>query len=86
MLDNHLVTKQTSPQGRKVQTLYFTEGSDIDHEYYLAVVLDRESAQTVIIASTEGGMDIEAVAEKTPRKSSEFQSHWIWDSNHITAA
>lgn len=68
MLGNHLVTKQTSSQGRKVQTLYFTEGSDIDHEYYLAVVLDRESAQTVIIASTEGGMDIEAVAEKTPEK------------------
>ena len=68
MLGNYLVTKQTSPQGRKVQTLYFTEGSDIDHEYYLAVVLDRESAQTVIIASTEGGMDIEAVAEKTPEK------------------
>ena len=68
MLGNHLVTKQTSPQGRKVQTLYFTEGCDIDHEYYLAVVLDRESAQTVIIASTEGGMDIEAVAEKTPEK------------------
>ena len=68
MLGNHLVTKQTSPQGRKVQTLYFTEGSDIDHEYYLAVVLDRESAQTLIIASTEGGMDIEAVAEKTPEK------------------
>lgn len=68
MLGNHLVTKQTSPQGRKVQTLYFTEGSDIDHEYYLAVVLDRESSQTVIIASTEGGMDIEAVAEKTPEK------------------
>ena len=68
MLGNHLVTKQTSPQGRKVQTLYFTEGSDINHEYYLAVVLDRESAQTVIIASTEGGMNIEAVAEKTPEK------------------
>lgn len=68
MLGNNLITKQTSPQGRKVQTLYFTEGSDIDHEYYLAVVLDRESAQTVIIASTEGGMDIEAVAEKTPEK------------------
>ena len=68
MLGNNLITKQTSPQGRKVQTLYFTEGSDIDHEYYLAIVLDRESAQTVIIASTEGGMDIEAVAEKTPEK------------------
>ena len=68
MLGNNLITKQTSPRGRKVQTLYFTEGSNIDHEYYLAVVLDRESAQTVIIASTEGGMDIEAVAEKTPEK------------------
>ena len=68
MLDNTLVTAQTSAEGRKVQTLYFTEGCDIDHEYYLAIVLDRESAQAVIIASTEGGMDIEAVAEKTPEK------------------
>lgn len=68
MLDNTLVTAQTSAEGRKVQTLYFTEGCDIDHEYYLAIVLDRETAQAVIIASTEGGMDIEAVAEKTPEK------------------
>ena len=68
MLGNHLVTKQTGPQGRKVQTLYFTEACSIDHEYYLAILLDRESAQTVIIASTEGGVDIESVAEKTPEK------------------
>ncbi|MGK0464653.1 MAG: succinyl-CoA synthetase beta subunit [Lentimonas sp.] len=68
MLDNTLVTAQTGPEGRKVQTLYLTEGCDIDHEYYLAIVLDRETAQSVIIASTEGGMDIEAVAEKTPEK------------------
>jgi succinyl-CoA synthetase beta subunit len=68
MLDNTLVTAQTGPEGRKVQTLYLTEGCDIEHEYYLAIVLDRETAQSVIIASTEGGMDIEEVAEKTPEK------------------
>ena len=62
MLDNTLVTAQTGPDGRKVQTLYLTEGCDIEHEYYLAIVLDRETAQSVIIASTEGGMDIEEVA------------------------
>ena len=68
MLGNHLVTKQTGPDGRKVQTVYFTEACDIAHEYYLALLLDRESAQAVIIASTEGGMDIETVAEQTPEK------------------
>jgi succinyl-CoA synthetase beta subunit len=68
MLDNTLVTAQTSAEGRRVQTLYFTEGCDIEHEYYLAIVLDRETAQSMIIASTEGGMDIEEVAEKTPEK------------------
>lgn len=68
MLDNTLVTAQTGPAGRKVQTLYLTEGCDIEHEYYLAIVLDRETAQSVIIASTEGGMDIEEVADKTPEK------------------
>jgi succinyl-CoA synthetase beta subunit len=68
MLGNTLVTAQTGPEGRKVQTLYFTEACDIAHEYYLAIVLDRDTAQSVIIASTEGGMDIEAVAEKTPEK------------------
>jgi succinyl-CoA synthetase beta subunit len=68
MLGNTLVTKQTGPEGRKVQTLYLTEACEIEHEYYLAIVLDRETAQAVIIASTEGGMDIEAVAESTPEK------------------
>ncbi len=68
MLNNTLVTAQTGPEGRKVQTLYLTEGCDIAHEYYLAIVLDRETAQSVIIASTEGGMDIEEVADKTPEK------------------
>ncbi|MFQ3224174.1 MAG: succinyl-CoA synthetase beta subunit [Lentimonas sp.] len=68
MLDNTLVTAQTGPEGRKVQTLYVTEGCDIEHEYYLAIVLDRETAQSMIIASTEGGIDIEEVADKTPEK------------------
>ena len=68
MLGNTLVTAQTGPDGRKVQTLYLTEAAAIAHEYYLAIVLDRETAQSVIIASTEGGMDIEAVAEETPDK------------------
>ena len=68
MLDNTLVTNQTGPAGRKVQTLYFTEACDIEHEYYLAIVMDRETAQSMIIASTEGGMDIEEVAEKHPEK------------------
>ncbi|KRP36742.1 MAG: succinyl-CoA synthetase subunit beta [Opitutaceae bacterium BACL24 MAG-120322-bin51] len=68
MLGNTLVTAQTGPEGRKVQTLYLTEGCDIEHEYYLAIVLDRETAQSMIIASTEGGIDIEDVAENTPEK------------------
>jgi len=68
MLGNTLITKQTGEAGRKVQTLYFSEASNIKKEYYLAVLLDRKTAQTVIMASTEGGMDIEEVADKTPEK------------------
>ena len=68
MLGNHLVTKQTSALGRKVQTIYFTEACSINHEYYLAILLDRESAGAVIIASTEGGMNIEDVARNSPEK------------------
>ena len=68
MLGNTLITKQTGPSGRKVQTVYFTEVSSIEKEYYLAILLDRSTAHVVIIASTEGGMDIETVAEETPEK------------------
>lgn len=68
MLGNTLVTHQTGPVGRKVQTIYFAEGTDIEKEYYLAILLDRATGQNVIVASTEGGMDIEEVAEKTPEK------------------
>jgi succinyl-CoA synthetase beta subunit len=68
MLGNTLVTHQTGPVGRKVQTVYFTAAETISHEYYLAVLMDRETSKPVIIASTEGGVDIEEVADKTPEK------------------
>jgi len=68
MLGNTLVTAQTGPAGRKVQTIYVTEGSDIKKEYYLAVLLDRGTSRPVIVASTEGGVEIEEVAKNTPDK------------------
>jgi len=68
MLGNTLVTLQTGPAGRKVQTIYFTPACDIKKEYYLSVLLDRNSSRPVIVASTEGGMSIEDVAHNTPEK------------------
>lgn len=68
MLGNVLVTKQTGEEGKEVSTVYFNEATDIAKEYYLAILMDRATSQPVIIASTEGGMDIEEVAEKTPEK------------------
>lgn len=68
MLNNTLVTHQTGPAGRKVQTIFFTEAESIAHEYYLAILMDRDTSRPVIIASTEGGVDIEEVASNTPEK------------------
>jgi succinyl-CoA synthetase beta subunit len=68
MLGNTLVTVQTGPAGRKVQTIYFTAASDIKKEYYLAILLDRATSCPVIVASTEGGVEIEKVAHETPEK------------------
>jgi succinyl-CoA synthetase beta subunit len=68
MIGNTLVTVQTGPAGRKVQTIYFTVASDIKKEYYLAILLDRVTSKPVIVASTEGGMEIEKVAHDTPEK------------------
>jgi len=68
MLGNTLVTVQTGPVGRKVQTVYFTVANQIKKEYYLAILLDRRSSRPVIIASTEGGVEIEKVAKETPDK------------------
>ena len=68
MLGNTLVTLQTGPAGRKVQTLFLTEACPPKKEYYLSILLDRASSRPVIVASTEGGMNIEEVAKKTPEK------------------
>ncbi len=68
MLGNTLVTLQTGPAGRKVQTVYFTVASDIKKEFYLAILLDRAASRPVIVASTEGGVEIEKVAHETPEK------------------
>ena len=68
MLGNTLVTAQTGPAGRKVQTIYFTVASEIKKEYYLAILLDRASSRPVIVASTEGGVEIEKVAHETPER------------------
>ncbi len=68
MFNNTLVTAQTGPAGRKVQTIYFTQACDITKEYYLAILLDRVTSRPVIVASTEGGVEIEKVAHETPDK------------------
>ncbi|MFT6579585.1 MAG: ADP-forming succinate--CoA ligase subunit beta [Alphaproteobacteria bacterium] len=68
MLNHVLVTKQTGPSGKLVSRLYIEEGCDIARELYLSMLLDRESSQVLIMASSEGGMDIEDVAEATPEK------------------
>src|SRR5205085_905005 len=68
MLGKTLVTIQTGAQGKQVQRLYITDGVDIAKEFYLALLVDRESGRIAIVASTEGGMDIEAVAHDTPEK------------------
>jgi succinyl-CoA synthetase beta subunit len=68
MLGQVLVTHQTGPEGRLVNKLFVAEAAEIARELYLAVLLDRASSAPVVIASTEGGMDIETVAEHTPEK------------------
>ncbi|MBO6521661.1 MAG: ADP-forming succinate--CoA ligase subunit beta [Rhodospirillales bacterium] len=68
MLGHVLVTKQTGEAGKEVKRLYIEDGCDIARELYLGMLLDRETSQLVIMASTEGGMEIEEVAEATPEK------------------
>jgi len=63
-----LVTHQTGPEGKLVQKVYIEDGADIKDELYLSVVLDRAAEMPIIMASTEGGMDIETVAHDTPEK------------------
>ncbi|MCB0422010.1 MAG: ADP-forming succinate--CoA ligase subunit beta [Bdellovibrionales bacterium] len=63
-----LVTHQTGPEGKEVQKVLIEQGCDIKKEYYVAVLLDRGTGRVTMMASSEGGMDIEEVAEKTPEK------------------
>jgi succinyl-CoA synthetase beta subunit len=68
MLGKTLVTIQTGAEGKQVNRLYVTDGVDIAREYYLALLVDRGSGRIAMVASTEGGMDIETVAHDTPEK------------------
>ena len=68
MLGNTLVTKQTGPAGKVVNRLYIEDGADIERELYLSILVDRTVGRPAFVVSTEGGMDIEAVAEETPEK------------------
>ena len=70
---NRLVTKQTGNAGKIVTNMYVESGCDIDHEFYLAILVDRDRKSVLVMASTEGGVDIEEVAEKTPEAI-----HKIW--------
>ncbi len=68
MLGHVLVTKQTGPKGREVKRIYVEEGCDIKRELYLGMLIDRATSRVTVMASTEGGMEIEEVAAKTPEK------------------
>ena len=68
MIGKTLVTVQTGPEGKQVQRLYITDGVDIEKEFYLALLVDRSTGRIAIVASTEGGVDIEGVAHDTPEK------------------
>jgi succinyl-CoA synthetase beta subunit len=73
MLGMQLVTHQTGPQGQTVRRLLIEEGADIRKEYYAGLVIDRAAQKVVVMASSEGGMDVEEVAAKTPEKI-----HKVW--------
>ncbi len=72
MLGNTLVTIQTGEAGKQVNRLYVTDGVDIAKEYYLSLLVDRATGRVAFVVSTEGGMDIEAVAHDTPEKIATF--------------
>ena len=75
MLGSTIVTHQTGPEGLPVHEVYIEKGSDIERELYLSVVVDRASERVVFMASPEGGVDIEEVAEKTPEKIFQVTVH-----------
>lgn len=75
LLGKTLVTHQTGPEGQVVRRIYVEEGASIARELYLAFVVDREAGRVMVMASTEGGMDIEEVAEATPEKITYTECH-----------
>jgi succinyl-CoA synthetase beta subunit len=68
MLGHTLITAQTGPAGKQVNRLYIEDGCDIEKEFYLSMLVDRETSRVAFVVSTEGGMDIEKVAHDTPDK------------------
>ena len=74
LLGNHLVTIQTGPEGALVNQVFVEAGCDIERELYLGIVLDRGAAMPVLMVSSEGGVEIEKVAEETPEKI--FREHF----------
>ncbi len=72
LLGSTLVTHQTGPHGKQVRRVYIEEGSAIDREYYLSALVDRATSRVAFVASTEGGMEIEEVAHKSPEKILSF--------------
>jgi succinyl-CoA synthetase beta subunit len=68
LFGNRLITKQTGEEGKIVNRVFLEEGCRIAHEYYCSILLDRQTSKNLIMVSTEGGMDIEEVAENTPEK------------------
>jgi succinyl-CoA synthetase beta subunit len=85
MLGHYLVTNQTGPDGRLVGKVMVAESVDIQREVYFAILMDRESGAPVVVVSTEGGIDIEAVAEKTPDKIYREKVHPLLGMQPFTA-
>src|SRR5690242_11555826 len=88
LLGSTLVTHQTGPKGKQVNRLYVEEGSAIDREFYLSMLLDRETSRVALVVSTEGGMDIEQVAHDTPDKITTIQVDPVANicPHHVRAA
>ena len=85
MLGHYLVTNQTGPDGRLVRKIMVAESVDIQREVYFAILMDRESNAPVVVVSTEGGVDIEAVAEKSPDKIYRERLHPLIGMQPFTA-
>ena len=91
MLGMTLVTHQTGPEGKKVNRIYIEEGAAIEKELYLSLLVDRETSRVSVVASTEGGMDIEQVAHDTPERITTFSidpatGPWPHHASHLAKA